>query len=105
MTQNKSGGLIKNLATFIVDKRNLFFLLYIIGLVFSLFSMGWVNVENDITKYLPEETETRQGLEAMNEYFEAFGTARIMVSNVTYEVAEELSDTARNAGGFGSTGK
>ena len=90
MTQNKSGGLIKNLATFIVDKRNLFFLLYIIGLVFSLFSMGWVNVENDITKYLPEETETRQGLEAMNEYFEAFGTARIMVSNVTFEVAQEL---------------
>ena len=43
MTQNKSGGLIKGLATFIVDKRNLFFLLYIIGLVFSLFSMGWVS--------------------------------------------------------------
>ena len=92
MTQNKSGGLIKKLAAFIVDKRNLFFLLYIIGLVFSLFSMNWVQVENDVTKYLPEETETRQGLEAMNAYFESFGTARIMVSNVTYETAEEILD-------------
>ena len=34
------------LATFIVDKRNLIFLLVIIGLIFSCFSAGWVDVEN-----------------------------------------------------------
>jgi predicted RND superfamily exporter protein len=56
MTQKNSGGMIKKLATFIVDKRNLFFLLYIIGLVFSLFSMNWVQVENDVTTYLPDGT-------------------------------------------------
>jgi len=92
MVEKDQGGFIGKLATFIVDKRNLFFLLYIFAFIFCVFSMGWVQVENDVTKYLPEETETRQGIEAMNAYFESFGTAQIMVHNVTYETAEELYD-------------
>mgnify|MGYP002514884334 CR=1 FL=1 len=84
-------GFIGKLSTFIVDKRNLFFLLYIFAFIFCVFSMGWVQVENDVTKYLPYETETRQGIEAMNAYFESFGTAQVMVHNVTYETAEEIS--------------
>ncbi len=83
---------IRRAATFIVDKRNLFFLLYIFALVFSLIAMNWVKVENDVTKYLPEDTETRQGIDVMNEHFAAFGTARVMVSNVTYETAQQLCD-------------
>ena len=92
MNKNKSGGFLEKLATFIVDKRNLFFLLYIFAALFCVFSMGWVEVENDVTTYLPEDTETRQGLVAMNENFVTFGTAQVMVSNITYEKARELSD-------------
>ena len=92
MNQKKSGGFIENLATFIVDKRNLFFLLYIFAMIFSIFSMNWVKVENDVTVYLPEDTETRQGLVAMNENFVTFGTAQVMVSNITFETAEEIYD-------------
>ena len=55
-------GFFVRLATLIVDKRNLFFLLYTAGIIFSLISQGWVQVNNDITDYLPEETETRHGL-------------------------------------------
>ena len=72
MEEKKKGGFITKLATFIVDKRNLFFLLYIFAFIFCLFSMGWVKVENDVTTYLPEDTETRQGLVAMNENFVSF---------------------------------
>lgn len=90
--EKNNNGFIQRLATFIVDKRNLFFLLYGFALIFSLFSMNWVKVENDVTVYLPEETETRQGLVAMNENFIAFGSARIMVSNITYETAEKIVD-------------
>ena len=79
------------LATFIVDKKTLFFLLYIFAVIFCAFSSGWVNVENDVTTYLPEDTETRQGIVAMNDNFTTFATAQIMVSNVTYETSEELS--------------
>ena len=90
--KKKSGGFIEKLATFIVDKRNLFFLLYIFALIFCIFSSGWVQVENDVTVYLSEETETRQGLVAMSENFETFGTAQIMVSNVTLQTAESLAE-------------
>lgn len=83
---------MEKLATFIVDKRNLFFLLYIFAIVFCFFSTNWVNVENDITTYLPEDTETRQGLTLMNEEFVTYGSAKIMVSNITYETGEKLQE-------------
>ena len=69
MKDNKSNGFFHKMATFIVDKRNLFFLLYLFAFVFCIFSMNWVEVENDVTTYLPDDTETRQGLVAMNENF------------------------------------
>ena len=87
----KENGMEK-LAAFIVDKRNLIFLLYVFALIFSIVAMDWVNVENDITTYLGEDTETRQGLTVMNDNFTTFGTARIMISNITYAKAEALVD-------------
>ena len=92
MSEKKSGSFFVKLATFIVDKRNLFFLLYVFALVFCLFSMNWVEVENDVTTYLPEDTETRQGIDAMNANFTTFGSARVMVNNITYETAEQIRD-------------
>ena len=99
MSEKKSDSFFVKLATFIVDKRNLFFLLYIFAFIFCVFSMNWVEVENDVTTYLPEDTETRQGLEAMNANFVTFGTARIMVSNITYETAEELRELIESVEG------
>ena len=90
--EQSQNSFIHKLATFIVDKKSLFFLLYTIALVFSLFSMQWVEVENDVTTYLPADTETRQGLVAMNDNFTTYATAKVMVSNVTYETAEEIRD-------------
>ena len=95
-------GFFVRLATLIVDKRNLFFLLYTAGIIFSLISQGWVQVNNDITDYLPEETETRQGLQLMEDEFTTFGTARVMISNITYENAEELKDVIEAIPGVSS---
>lgn len=92
MNEKKSSDFVGKLSAFIVDKRSIFFLIYIFAFIFCVFSMGWVEVENDVTTYLPEDTETRLGIEAMNENFVMFGTAQVMVSNVTYETAEMLYD-------------
>ena len=81
---------MEKLAAFIVDKRNLFFLLYIFALIFSVIASGWVKVEDDITTYLPDTTETRQGLTVMNDNFVTYGTANVMVSNITYDTALDL---------------
>ena len=90
----------RRVATVIVDKRHLFFLLYIFAIVFCLFSINWVTVENDVTTYLPEDTETRQGIVAMSENFAPLAMARVMVSNVTFEEAEEIRDMMMDLDGI-----
>ena len=91
MEREKPGFMLK-LASFIVKKRAFIFLFYIFAVIFSIIAMGWVNVENDMTVYLPEDTETRQGLEVMNENFVASGMAQVMVSNITLDTAWQLSE-------------
>ena len=92
LDDGENENVMYKIATFIVDKRNLFFLLFIFAIIFCLFSRNWVKVENDITQYLPETTETRRGLSVMNEEFTTFGTASVMVANITYADAQELAE-------------
>ena len=90
--EKPKGNGMEKLATFIVDKRNLFFLLYIFALIFCAIATSWVKVEDDITTYLPDTTETRQGLTVMNDNFVTYGTANVMVSNITYDTALEIQE-------------
>lgn len=91
-SEKKQNGttFMEKISAFIVDKRHLFFLLYIFALIFCMFSMNWVEVENDVTTYLPEETETRQGLTIMNDNFTTYASARLMVSNISLDTANEI---------------
>lgn len=75
---------------FIVDKRNLFFLLFGLLIIFSAISRNWVGVENSMAYYLPGTTETRQGLDLMEEEFITYGTCNVMVANVSYGQAEDI---------------
>lgn len=89
--KEKSGkNFMTALSTFIVDKRNLFFLLTIILLIFSAFSRNWVTVESELAAYLPEDSGTRKALDVMEEQFTTFGTAQVMVANISQEQAEIL---------------
>lgn len=54
--------------------------------------MNWVKVENAMSAYLPKTTETRQGLDRMEEQFITYGTAQVMVTNISYEEAERISE-------------
>ena len=83
---------MERVASFIVDKRKAFYLLYIGVAIFSFFSSNWTAVNDDLTSYLPVETETRQGLTIMDEEFVTFGTSRIMVDNIAYGQAEALAE-------------
>lgn len=91
-----SSALLK-ICAFIVDKRNLFFLIYGILMIFSAISRNWTVVENDLAFYLPATSETRQGLDLMEEQFTTYGTCNVMVANVSYEQAKtiqsQLEDT------------
>ncbi|MBQ9044535.1 MAG: MMPL family transporter [Oscillospiraceae bacterium] len=90
---------MERVASFIVDRRYLFIVLFIAMCIFSIFTANSVHVDEDLTDYLPEEAETRQGLQIMDDEFITYGTARVMVSNVTYEQAEEIADVLRDVDG------
>ena len=64
-TQKTGASFLEKLSTVIVDKRNLVFLIVIILLVFSAFSRNWVEVESDLTAYLPETSQTKQALKVI----------------------------------------
>ena len=104
-TKNASSGgesFMVKLSTFIVDKRNLFFLITIILVIFSMFSRNWVEVENDLTFYLPEDSETKKALNVMDGEFTTYGTAEVMVANIAYEEAERMLDDLKEIKGVQS---
>ncbi|MGN0986089.1 MAG: MMPL family transporter, partial [Candidatus Enterenecus sp.] len=90
------------LAAFIVDKRNLFFLITAILIVFSAFSRNWVEVENDLAFYLPDNAETKLGLDIMEDQFTTFGSAEVMIANISLEDAERVADELKELEGIQS---
>lgn len=89
--KKKPESFMMKLATFIVNKRKAFIALFALACIYSVISIPKVRVINDLTEYLSENTETRQGLDIMNEEFTTFGTAKVLVSNITYKKALDLA--------------
>ena len=90
-TQKKKQSPIEKVAAIIVDKRKAFYLFYIIAAIFCAIATGWTQVNNDLTSYLPDTTETRIGLTLMNDEFVTFGSGSIMLDNVTFDTAERIA--------------
>ena len=93
---------MERVASFIVDKRFLFILIFIGLCIMSIFTSNSVRVDEDLTNYLPDDSETRQGLAIMEREFITYGDARVMVSNITYTKAEELAAMLREVDGVKS---
>ena len=93
---------LERISAFIVDKRKAFYLIYIGFAIFCVFSGSWTRVNDDLTSYLPAETETRRGLTVMEEEFVTFGTSRIMADNISFAKAEELAEPIEAVAGVKS---
>lgn len=83
---------MKKIAEFIVDKKNIIFLLFVAIMVYCVWGITQVKVEYSITNYLPSDTDTKQAIDIMDEEFITFGTAKIMVRNISYDDALALHD-------------
>jgi len=90
--EQQGGNALLKICAFIVDKRNLFFLIYILLVIFSAVARNWVEVENQMSFYLPAECETKRGLDLMEEQFITYGSVNAMVANVSYEQAEKIQE-------------
>ena len=101
--EKKSGGNFwLTVASFIVDKRKAILLLFLFAAAYCVYGATLTKVNQDITKYLPEESETRIGLTTMEEEFTTFGMASVMIANVTYEQALQVVDIVEAVPGVSS---
>lgn len=70
-----------------------------LAIIYSVLCINKVQVNQDITSYLPADSETRQGLSIMDEQFMTYGSAKVMLANVTFNQADSLVDSLENVDG------
>ena len=87
---------MRKLAELIVNNRKLLMVIFIAAAIGSAIMSSHVEVVQELTDYLPEDTETRQGVDLMDAEFTTFGTAKVMISNVTYEEAKDIVEQLKD---------
>ena len=80
------------LPEFITQKRRAIEKVFFFACVFSLICMPFVNVNYDLTEYLPNTAESKIGLNLMEDKFGYPGTARVMIDDVTLYEAKQYKD-------------
>ncbi len=77
---------------FIVDFRYLFVALFFVLILVSVYNLNNVQVNYDITSYLSDETETKKGLQLMEDEFGKINELQVLVTDVSYEDALQLKE-------------
>ena len=90
---------MRKITDFIVNKRYIILFIFIVFTVMSVIWMGKVKVNSDMTKYLPSTSETRIGMDIMEDEFsdvDDASTLKIMFKGLSKEekkqIDKELSD-------------
>ncbi len=83
---------MKKLTDFIVDKRNILLCILIVLSSICLYLSNKVNINRDISKYLPNDSETRIGNDIMDESFGSLETStlNIMFKGLSSEEKEVI---------------
>ena len=85
-------NILKKISKFIVDQRMLVMIVFAAACVYCAMSISKVKVNEDITAFLPANTDTRRGLTIMEEEFTTFASANVMLANTTYDRAKSVAD-------------
>lgn len=95
-------NILKKISRQIVDKRVIIMIAFLAACVYCALSISRVHVNNDITSFLPPDTDTRRGLTIMENEFTTYASANVMLANTTYErasAAAEKIDTLEHVTG------
>lgn len=76
---------MKKITDFIVNKRNIILVLFVIVTGVCLYTSKMVNINSDITKYLPKTSETKIGKDIMDSSFDELksSTLNVMFKNLS----------------------
>lgn len=90
---------MKKLADFIVNRRKIIIILFIILSIISTILSQKVEINNDITKYLPSDSETRIGMDKMAEEFDSkadTSSFSIMFKGLTEDEKQDIYNKLEN---------
>ena len=87
------------LARFIIEKQNWIVSVFVAACLLSAVAMLFVEVNYDLTEYLPDNAQSGIGLNKMEDEFGYPGTARIMLKDVTLYEAKQYKDRMENVDG------
>lgn len=74
---------MKNIANTIVEKKHIVFIFVIIILIASVYSIFHVNVNYDMSQYLPDDSNTKSGMEQMRDEFGNMSNIIVMFDDLT----------------------
>lgn len=95
MSRQPNASAMTKVAAFIVDHRLLIGLIFAALMVFSVFSMNWVQLEDNIIQFLPADAESKLCLDVMSDEFVSYGYGQIILENVTIEEADRVCEQLR----------
>lgn len=85
-------GFIITLGDFITDKRYILLGIFLLLTIFCTFNIDKVKINDSIVSYLPDTTETKQGLDLMEEEFGNLTNIKLMVSDISATEAQNLKE-------------
>lgn len=88
-----------DLPGFIIRRSRAIEKCFILAVLISAVMAPFVNVNYDLTEYLPDTVQSRQGLNIMEETFGYPGTARVMIKDVTLYEAKAYKDRLEKVDG------
>lgn len=85
---------MKKIANFLVDKRHIILAVFLVLAGISVFLMGKVNLNYDMTKYLPDDSSMKIGMDIMDEEFgeEESSSLRVMFTGLSETEKTEIYD-------------
>ena len=95
---------MRKVTDFIIEKRNYVLTIFIILSVVCLYLSTKVNINYDLTEYLPSTSETRIGMDIMNDEFPELDTSalNVMFKDLSTEDKNKIKDELENIEGVSS---
>ncbi|WP_202709489.1 efflux RND transporter permease subunit [Sporosalibacterium faouarense] len=90
---------MKTLANFIVEKRKLILIIFLIFTAISIIFIPTVGVNYNLSSYLPSDMNTKKAIDVMDEEFNLSGQAQAMIEDITIPEALDLKEKIKNIDG------
>lgn len=100
MDRSRARGISWKFIDFIVYRRTLIEKFFILLTVISAICFPFVGINYDLSKYLPDSTSSKQGINLMEDTFGYPGTARVMIKDVSLYEAKNYKDKIENIDGI-----